>query len=437
MERLSSRDEELLLAGVKKAVDLVDNHSYSPNDALFKIAKDLGYTPGFLKAACSAFNTGRQLAQWESNSSVLDKLADFPLADYSTLHDRIWGTTKEKVASCDSPVKFRSYKDYQASSLLNLELSTREKVASVVESEPELTVKRAFDNKDYQTRLLEVAKQEKFAAENLLNYNLHLLVSYFQKSAYDRLPLAQVEHAAGIYFGKPGAELLNYVASQFPSEKRASDHKSTWSGFHAEVKRNAEPYTLIEVCIKQAAALAVAESKLTAAITAARKAEKAANDLYAKISPPVTQKEANLGNILGGVAGGFGMGAAKNLGESVAEGGQSALENEIKNLDSPEHLNELRKIRAQTALTQMMSDPENPISEYDPDQVLSAYNDLVQLSPRIADQPAAIGPLLRKRLMGNVEPFELAETLKLEEGLKRTQSSNLPNVMRNEASILS
>jgi hypothetical protein len=192
---------------------------------------------------------------------------------------------------------------------------------------------------------------------------------------------------------------------------------------------------LIDDCIAQAEKLAAAEDKLAKQIVVAAKATKVADDLYAKLKPETT-KQANLSSIIGGVAGGFGMGAAKNLGESVAQGGQSALESEIQNLDSPDHLNELRKIRAQTALTQMMSDPENPVSEYEPDQVLNAYNELVQLSPRLADQPSALGPLLRKRLMGNIEPFELGETLKLEEGLRRTQS-NPTQLMRNEASILS
>lgn len=436
MENLSRQDEELLMSGVKTAVDLVDNRGFTPNDALHKVAQDLGFTPGFLKAACNAFNTGRQLAQWEANSSVLDKLADFPLVDYDQVHDRLWGNSKEKVAHVSvNPLKFRSYENRV--SLLNTALATTEKSAAVSNVIAEDSkIKKAFDKKDYCNRLLQEANRQKVAEEDLLDYKMHLLVSYFQKSAYDRLPFAQVEHAAGIYYGAPGNALMRYVASKFPNEKRAADHKPTWSGFQSPVNRNEAPYTLIEAVIKQAESLLVAESALSKQVSASALATKEANDLYAGLVDKPVQKEANLGSLLGGVAGGFGMGAAKNLGESVAEGGQSSLESEIKNLDSPEHLNELRKIRAQTALTQMMSDPENPISEYEPDKVLNAYNELVQLSPRLADQPAALGPLLRKRLVGNVEPFELAETLKLEEGLRRTQS-NPTQSMRNEASILS
>jgi hypothetical protein len=435
MENLNRQDEELLMAGVKQAVALVDDRGLTPNDALHKVAQDLGFTPGFLKAACNAFNTGRQLAQWEANSSVLDKLADFPLADYSEVHDRIWGNTKEKVAHVSvSQPKFRSYSDKH--SLLKADLKFTEKAAADLPvAAPDAGIKKAFDAKDYQQRLMREANREKVAAEDQMNLKLHLLVSYFRKSAYDRLPLAQVEHAAGIYYGAAGNSLMQHVASHFPNEKKASDHKPTWSGFQAIAKRDAAPYTLLDACIKQAESLVFVEEKLAKHVAAAAKATRFADGLYAKLQPE-TAKQANLSSILGGVAGGFGMGAAKNLGESVAESGSSALESEIQNLDSPDHLNELRKIRAQTALTQMMSDPENPVSEYEPDQVLNAYNELVQLSPRLADQPSALGPLLRKRLMGNTEPFEIGEAIKLEEGLRRTQSTPT-QMMRNEASILS
>jgi hypothetical protein len=139
-----------------------------------------------------------------------------------------------------------------------------------------------------------------------------------------------------------------------------------------------------------------------------------------------------------GLASGLGFGLARNLANQAGSDREKRIQSQIEELDSPEHINELRKIKAQTVLTQLMSDPENPLSEYDPEEVLSAYNDMVQLSPRLADQPAAIGPLLNKRMVGNTEPFELGETLKLEEGLKKTQAPpSYTDLMKNEASILS
>ena len=440
MQSLSKSDEQQLLDGVKQAVDLVDNRDFSPNDAIQKVAEELNYSPGFVKAACNAFNNGRQLAQWNANDNVLDKLASFPLANYDEVHNAIWGKEQEKAASVSQFMpKFASYEDQARQDLLNMDLGTFEKSASAEEPsqlvqdyQGELRVKLAFNKADFEGRQVEEARRQKVAAEDKLNLKVHLLESYFKKFAYDRLPLAQVENAAAAYYGKPGAALMSYVASRFPSEKRASDHQSTWSGFNQPVDRNAEPYTLIAECIKQAAVhnqmnywLVEAEEKLTeakektASFIRPQSSNKSGSQpiLTPSLIEETGEKQASL---MGGMAGGMGLGLTKAV---AGEGDEKRkkVEEQIAELDSPDHLNELRKIRAKTALTRLLSDPESPLSEHDPAEVMQAYNDLVQLSPRLADQPSALGPLLNRRLMGNTEPFELAETLKLEESLKKTQ----------------
>ena len=441
MQSLSKSDEQQLLDGVKKAVDLVDNQDLSPNDALQKIAEEFNYSPGFVKAACNAFNNGRQLAQWNANDNVLDKLASFPLANYDEVHNAIWGKEQEKAASVSQFMpKFASYEDQARQELLNMDLGTFEKSASAEEPsqlvqdyEGELRVKKAFNNLDFQQRQADEARREKVAAEDKLNLKVHLLESYFKKFAYDRLPLAQVENAAAVYYGKPGAALMSYVASRFPSEKRASDHQSTWSGFNQPVDRNAEPYTLIAECIKQAAVhnqmnywLAEAEEKLaeakekTASFIQPQSSSKSGSQsiLTPSLIEETGEKQAGL---LGGMAGGMGIGLASNL-KDDSEDRKKEIESQIAELDDPSHLDELRKIRAQTALTQLITDPESPLSEYDPEEVMQAYNQVVQLAPRLADQPSALGPLLNRKLMGNAEPFEIGETLKMEESLAKTQA---------------
>lgn len=455
MQALSKSDEQRLLDGVKMAVDLVDNQGLSPNAALQKVAEQLNYSPGFLKSACSAFNTGRQLAQWNENQSVLDKLASFPLADYDTIHDTMWGKSQEKVAQVSAlPPRLPSYDDAVKQELLNYDLNTFIKAASaevdplIADEHAGIRIKRAFAAFDYHRRLAEEARRQKQAAEDQLNLKLHLLENYFRKFAYDRLPLAQVEHATSIRFGETGRQLINYVAERFPKEKRASDHRPSWGGFQAPVSYNQEPYTLIEAIIKQAQELYRAQQSFVAADAKLA----AARDVYESFTQPlhlstIGSPAALTPSLLSdaGEKTAFDPGSAmtgfavpKMLSEYAGKGQEKAVENQINELDSPEHLNELRKIKAQTVLTQLMSDPDNPISGYDPEEVLSAYNEMVQLSPRLADQPSAIGPLLNKRLVGNVEPFEVGETLKLEKGLKDTQAApSYTDVMRNEASIIS
>jgi len=438
MQALSKSDEQRLLDGVKLAVDLVDNQGLSPNVALQKVAEQLHYSPGFLKSACSAFNTGRQLAQWNDNQSVLDKLASFPLADYDIVHDAMWGKSQEKVAQVSVlPPKLPSYDDAVKQELLKYDLSRFTKAASaevephVADEHAGIRIKRAFAAFDYHRRLAEEARRQKPPAEDRLNLKLHLLENYFRKFAYDRLPLAQVEHVASIRFGEAGRQLIDYVAERFPKEKRAADHRASWGGFQAAVSYDAEPYTLIETTIKQARDLYHAQQ----AFIAANAKLAAARDVYESFTQPLHRSTigspAALTPALLGDAGEKSAFEAvtaynpfsvpKDLIEYASKGRDEKVEKQIKELDSPDHLNELRKIKAQTVLTQLMSDPDNPLSGYDPEDVLSAYNEMVQLSPRLADQPSAVGPLLNKRLVNNLEPFEVGETLKLEKGLKDTQ----------------
>lgn len=460
MQSLSRSDEQKLLDGVKQAVDLVDSEGLSPNDALQKVAEEFNYSPGFLKAACNAFNNGRQLAQWKANDSVLDKLASFPLAHYETVHDNIWGSTQEKAASASAgQPTFASYDDQVRQQLLDMDISSTEKVAEeispvVSEYQQERQVKLAYDKLEFQRRQTEEARRDKVAAEDNLWYRMHLLEDYFKKFAYDRMPFAQVENAAATYYGEAGKALMGYMADRFPREKRASDHSKTWSGFHQPVDRNSEPFTLIDACIKQAQAvnelksfLAGAEEKLAAiqdeyhSFTQLRSPSR--NSSQSTLTPSLIDAPEKEASLLGGAAGGAAFGFGRNFADAIQGDAKKQVENQIAELESPEHLDELRKIKAQTLLTQMLSDPDNPLSGYDPEEVLTAYNEIVQLSPRLADQPAALAPILNRRLVGNTEPFEIGETIKLEESLGKTQPrlgsapKSTTEKMKDEASILS
>ena len=444
MESLSKADEQQLLDGVKAAVDMVDNQGLSPDAALQKVAEKYNYSPGFLKAACNAFNTGRQLAQWQANDSVLDKLASFPLADFEKISANMWGKPKEKVAHVSYNVpEFNSYEKQARQELLNMNLSSFVKQASetnqpTVDELANNKVKKAYDHLDYYRRLADQARTEKTAAASRLDASLGALSDYFKKSEYDRLPFAQVEHAVAAYYGKVGSSLMDHVAELFPREKRASAQPKNWSGFYQGVNRNVAPFPLIDAIIKQAEDYQQRLKGLDIALGKVNRANTAVTKLAADLIPE-NKKNNELNNTLldndlkledelqkqknASVlpALGLGFAAAKTLGQVGSAEKNKDIQSNIEKLDSPEHLDELRKIKAQTVLTNLMSDPENPLSKYDPEEVLSSYNQLTQLSPRLADQPSMIGPLLNKRLVGNIEPFELLETLKMEEGLRKTQ----------------
>ena len=69
----------------------------APDAAITKIAKDERYTPGKIKLVCAAYNTGKQTAQREDNKNILDKFAEFPLADADAVINRIYGKSEKKA----------------------------------------------------------------------------------------------------------------------------------------------------------------------------------------------------------------------------------------------------------------------------------------------------------------------------------------------------
>lgn len=414
MQALTKSDEQKLFDGVKKASTLVDKENMSPNDALHKVAVELKYSPGFLKKACHAFNTGRQLAQWEANENALDKLASFPLADYDVVHDRIWGQTQEKAASVNYGfIPLPSYEALATNDLLALPVLEK---SAEVKTEVAYSSTRSYDHYKYAELLEANSRTEKTAAELKFNSAINKLINYFQKSAYDRLPFAQVEYAVSVEYGNAGKALMNTLAEVFPKEKRASAYRVTDNIFSQSVDYNSAPYTLVAQTIKAASALNNAISKLAEAQEKTAKHRDSLDALYLSINPEVKQ-EVFTDNLLDKSAN-----FLLNVPDLFSVDKPKLIEKQIKQLDDPSHMNELRKIRAQTTLNSLMTDPENPLSDYDPEDVLSAYNELVQLSPRIADQPAILNPLLNKRLAGRMEPFEIGEALKLESGLKSTQT---------------
>jgi hypothetical protein len=89
---------------------------------------------------------------------------------------------------------------------------------------------------------------------------------------------------------------------------------------------------------------------------------------------------------------------------------------------TPEHESEMQKIRIQSMLSEFMSaDPI--ISTYDPDEVATAYNQIIHMAPRASVQPVIMRGLLRRFLQQQdaLEPHEAGQLAELEERLKKLE----------------
>lgn len=489
VQTIDAVEERKLLDAVKQASELVDAGK-SPDDAVEKVARDNDFGPGKIRLLGYAFNTGRQLRQWEDGGSILDKLAGFTLCDPQTVIDRIFSPKTAAViddnAYAPPPPFKQEEKQWAKDAMVKAAFDSTKSAAAPVSAEHRLTL--AYAAVEKQVKTAAEASRTASYVEDLVRASVNNLVGYF-KTARDKGLFKGAEEYARTYYGDGGKALMDLVYQQaLLREKRASD---TLDIVTME-KRVVEPGLrgLIDRCIKLASD---AGTKRETAKTEAAKIASVRQEAFA----PFVQAPANAGrgesvwspeaasvfgekraygfatevaaiaagdilahkathkkededpygdaeNIEEGVKGireeaeramkksgslisGSAVGGlvGGTLGRTLGTGAKTKdelIEDAWMDLEDPAHDNELRKIQANTMLTSMLSDPDDPISGHEPSRVLDAYNELAQSMPRGATQPGLIRPLLRKKLEGHQEPFEAKEMLDIEKGLAATRS---------------
>ena len=124
-----------------------------------------------------------------------------------------------------------------------------------------------------------------------------------------------------------------------------------------------------------------------------------------------------LGAIVGPTVGGM---LGSELSKATSEPSEERAKSEIVgDLFDPEHEMELTRIRTQAMMSDFMSN-DPVLSTYDPEEVTDAYNQILQMAPRAAQQPAVMRGLLRKMLQQQdaMEPFEAEQVAKIEKTFK-------------------
>ena len=410
METLTTAEENDLVDGVKQAVDLVDGSGLSPNDAITKVAREHGWPPGKTEVAAHAFNNGRQLAQWRANTATLDKLAEFPLADFDEIRQNIWGDTK--TASVDLSYSRPPAWLKKRASTAKPAAKPLEKTASEVPPgfERRAAIKLWGDTQ-LADRQMEDARLKYAEARTAVQTGIVRLQRYFRKAAMDRLPFSVVEDAAATYWGDRGRKLFDVLAADCPREKRAADNRLS---IDRPLDRSQMPFTVIETVLRQTVKAADAKAAFEDCKVAAEQAGEALaaglTAVYQKVDPLTETKTAGIMDSLLG---------SELTGPSL----DSRVAGISSQLDDPDHENALRQVRSTAMLNSMMTDPDSPISGYGPEKVMAAYNEIAQMSPRLADQPAALRPLLARHLAGQMQPFEVHQALGIEKGLKDAKNS--------------
>lgn len=446
MQTLTTNDEQKLLDGVKQAVDLVENHDLSPSAAVEKVAREEQMGPGYIRLMCHAYNTGRQTAQREANGLILDKMASFRLADAREVTRAIYPeeTVTPKQAALasaisedyDRPPTWIDTRDHRKAA--SVELTYDDPKPEEYAADPLLKLSGVYADLRKKQAHAERLRGKHAEARDKMYSKLADLSLYFKQASMDRIPSYVAEDAAITYYGPAAKTLFGYIHSRnFSKDKRAADLPSPTQ----EVDLSSQPFPLIRECLDIAKEVNAADVAYNASVEDVNKTREeqlspfsptalgtkqasVSTSLITDDSAPSAddEKEAGLGMGIMGAA------ASKSLIDRALspKSQKDLIEKEWMELESPEHENDLRKIRIKAWLNSVMSDSENPISSYDPDEILTAYNELAQLAPRAAEQPAIMQPLLARRLEGTQEPFEVKEISDLEKNLRDVKAPVTP-----------
>jgi len=425
------KDEDKLLKAATQVRSLVDSGQL-PNDAVEKIAREYDLKPGQIELVSYSLNTGRQLGQLRNNKDILNKFASFPVADPNEVIRRIYPSTEEKQKEANSKLISVDYflpptfigKRQSESSKTYL----RKEATLLVDKKPEPlsdgldhNLLGMLDNRIITKRAYDAAKSAYRQAEEKMCVEFEKLTDYFRTPVEHRFTFTEVDQIARSSFGKLASDLMQSAfdfikenkSKRFTSfkEKRATE----LTVIRREINLNSQPFSFIKGAI--AAVMEVVKTKRAAenlSVEIVNINEGIRDRVKKSFEEGLSEKSGFLGSpaLTGAVAGSLNQSL-----RGVPASQPTPVDDMVQKIDDPSHLNEMRKIRAHAMLNSLLTDPDDPISSYDPEQVVNAFNEISQLVPRSSMQPFIMRPVLRRYLESNVQPFEAKELADIEKSL--------------------
>ncbi len=441
---MNKRAEDQLVGAVREVSALVEGGS-SPTAAIIKVSSDLSLGPGMVPLVVQAYNVGRTTWQQNSSTGILGKQADFPIARIEDVMGTIYPESpatpgQQKASSAVSPVYNRPPDGLRRDDVMAMEKTAHFQLpSSPVDrdpGDPMIKMSKAFGQAQREKRAIDEAKYQQNVARDHYLAAMGQVCEYFKQAAYWRRPFAEVEYNAQLILGTPAKHALDYAYTTMKlTEKRASGPPT----YLAPADPTEAPYSLIAEAINRGREVIKASQHHQAV-------KQAADEKIAEIVRPFAQAPSSndgttpssvLGDfqsqflatvtpvgVFGKESGLFGGMAMVGLGAAARGAATQPPEDQVAGaemeLSDPEHLMELRQIETRAMLSDLINNDE-VISGYDPEEVMQAYNEIAQLSPRSAMQPAVIRPLLRKQLsQGAMEPFEAQQMAEIEKTLGQT-----------------
>lgn len=452
MKKITSETERKLLSVIEKTAALVADGEH-PNDAIVKIASETELRPGEVSVVVHAFNTGRTTRQRQDGSDPFTKSAEFELADTATILDRLYPENVKTASAVVEDTAVSPQYRYSPRPMLERR-AIREKQSNVVNwrevdgqqitapaaypSDPTTAIKKASSHVDRKRRELEEARRKQANAFDELGRTFNDLTTYFRRP--DAHPMPVVKEAVILMHGGKGEQIFDQLVVVTPSLTKMANHRIGSSLFGVvgqekfattveDLDCTQEPFPLVAKMISQISEYQEKRANFQALEAAFVKeaSETLLPFAVPAVSPSILdgsydlrEKEAGwdpikplatvhlVNNTLRGVAD-----SLKGPDET------SEVNKTLAALQDPGHEARLRNINTQAMLQDLMLNDE-VISGYDPNEVAGAFNDIVQISPSVADQRMLIQSLLRKKLQqGQLDTFEQDQLLGFEDKLRK------------------
>lgn len=468
MRSLSKEAEHKLISAIESAAAYV-NSGLEPNEAIVKSASEHAIPAGHVNLMVHAYNTGRTNKQREQGGDTYEKAADFKLADADTVLERLYPKQvktsseirKNESVSTEYAVSPTGFLDRRRSSLAKQAAAVQtffsEKAYTAPPRDEHAAAMRAHVQRVTEKRAAEELRRQCTMAEHNATVAMDKLAEYFRIPG--NMSFQDAVKEVGLRLGPQGVSVLEKIAAVYPKfTKQAASGRDHFGvdpvyGLVENVldtvnvfvnARNSLPPT------KEASAeKKIAPAPLTGSILYdptqepldLKKAEAEPKKPGQPKKPSAPRTPSFMGAVFGSANNkpnvkdkkeGGPFTPIKTVGEYIggATGGKSSdpfssflgLDADpdkeklkaYQSLTAPEHELELKNIRAQATLHDLMAN-DPVVSGYDAQDVATAFNDIAAAAPNIVDSPAVLQAVLRKRLeAGQFADFDVKQLLEMD-----------------------
>lgn len=445
MEKLSKQDEARIMRSLEEASDLIKSGQH-PNDALHRVLTEGSFTPQMAQRMVEATNTALHLSHLKTASGSA-RAESFPMADTKVIFDQLYPVKVEapaaKAAEALISVEYRRRESQNYLKLASPALP-RLKVQPYGEAS-ESCARRVRQQQQQLDKAAEAARLE-YARQNYLVWNLAKAASDYFRLA-DHVPFAEVERRVTAEYGPVGRScmdlLYGWSNGAARREKRAEASGQSLTLLYDSRRA---PYDQIACLIKAAEQLPGLAKQAAATEVVRKQHDEAELGKYRRkkgpsrtLSPlasdePVKPMRKVTGTNEPPAKAAALLGEPRPFAKAALDFGEAAVESGLKAVGmgeppavdlgamssvlDPAHETEIRTAKTRAMLHEFMTaDPI--ISSYDAGKISSAFNQISQLAPTVAQQPGVMRGMMRKILQqeGVLEPFEADQLTKLEKQL--------------------